>query len=172
MKKIRIPIFIFMTALLIVSCNKNKEQEVIGLKPVYTSTETLERIEVTENEPLERPGKIYVYNDYLLVNDQSKGIHIYDNSNTSNPVHLSFIGIPGNMDFSIRNNMLYADNITDLVVFDISQPSSPSFSSRVKSVFPSMTSPDQQGYFECVDASKGVVLKWEKAVLVNPECSK
>ncbi len=172
MKKIKIPIFCFMATLLVLSCNKNKEKEVIGLKPVYTSTETLERIEVRENEPLDKPGKIYVYENYLMVNDQSKGIHIYDNSNPSNPTHLSFIAIPGNMDFSVRNSSLYADNITDLVVFDISQPAKPAYSSRVKSVFPSQTAPDQQGYFECVDPSKGVVLKWETAVLINPECSK
>lgn len=172
MKKIILPFLCVIGVLTLNSCDKDKETEVVGLKPIYTSIETIERIEITTDEPLEVPGKIYVYENYLLVNDIAKGIHIFDNSNPSAPIKLSFIGIPGNIDFSVRNNILYADNISDMVSFDISQPSVPVFKNRVKSVFPTQTFPDQAGQFECVDPSKGVVLKWEKAVLTNPGCSK
>ncbi|MFK8037541.1 MAG: hypothetical protein AB8B74_04575 [Crocinitomicaceae bacterium] len=172
MKRIIVPFVLLVAVLSLNACNKNKEKEVIGFKPIYTSVETIERIEINEDEPLEMPGKIYVYENYLLVNDQSKGIHIFDNSNPSAPVKLSFIGIPGNMDFSVRNNILYADNISDMVLFDISQPSAPIYKNRIKSVFPTQLFPDQAGQFECVDPSKGVVLRWEKVVLTNPGCSK
>ncbi|MFK8045865.1 MAG: hypothetical protein AB8B72_10230 [Crocinitomicaceae bacterium] len=172
MRKIRIPTFCFIAALSILACNKKVEKEVIGLKPVYATEATLEKVEVIVKESIDQPGKIYVYENYLLVNDQSKGIHIYDNSNTNSPVHLSFISIPGNMDFSVRNNTIYADNVTDLVVIDMSQAAKPEVINRMKSVFPSQTSPNEQGFFECVDASKGTVVRWEKGVLTNPGCSK
>ena len=68
-----------------------------------------------------------IFENYLLVNDKAKGIHIYDNSNVSSPVHLSFIAITGNMDFSVREGVLYADNITDLVMVDIKNPVAPKY---------------------------------------------
>jgi len=172
MRNFRIPFFCLIAAIAIVACNKKTDREVIGLKPIYASTEVLEKIEVKDNESLEAPGRIYVYENLLLVNDKNKGIHIYDNQDTKNPIHLSFISIPGNMDFSVRNNMVYADNITDLVVLDISQAANPKFVNRVKSVFPSQKAPAETGYFECVDNAKGAVLGWEKATLINPNCIK
>ncbi len=172
MKKIIVPILCAVSVLMLDACKKDKAKEVIGLKPVYTAVESIERIEIKTNEPLNNPGRIYLYEQYLLVNDKAKGIHIFDNSNPDAPVKLAFISIPGNMDFSVRQNMLYADNITDMVVFDISQPSAPVYVNRVKSVFPTQSFPDQGGPFLCVDPSKGVGLKWEKAKLVNTGCSK
>jgi len=172
MKKMRIPIFCFIAALTMIACDKKVQKEVVGLKPVYATEASVEKVEVIEKESIDLPGRIYVYDNYLLVNDQAQGIHIYDNSNVNSPTHLSFISIPGNMDFSVRNNTIYADNLTDLVVIDMSQPQKPAVVNRVKSVFPSQTSPNQQGFFECVDASKGTVIRWEKTVLTNPGCSK
>ncbi|MFK8045862.1 MAG: hypothetical protein AB8B72_10215 [Crocinitomicaceae bacterium] len=172
MRNLRIVIFCLLASAAMLACNKKTEKEVVGLRPIYATTAALEKIENIDDQSLEAPGKIYVYENLLLINDKNKGIHIYDNANTKNPVHLSFVSIPGNMDFSVRNDMIYADNITDLVVLDISQASNPKFVNRVKSVFPSQKSPPQTGFFECVDASKGVVLGWEEAVLINPNCVK
>lgn len=151
------------------SCNK-KQESVDGWKPIYSIEENTETIEMKSSEPLEKPGRIYVYEQYLLVNDQAKGIHIYDNSNTSNPFEVSFIAIPGNLDFSVREGMLYADNITDMIIIDISNPASPEYKNRIKSVFPVQQFPDEFGAFECVDNSRGTVIGWEKAILDNPKC--
>ena len=161
---------LFVSILLIAtSCDKNKKDETVeGYEPIYATAEDLENIEIKVNEPLENPGRIYVYENYLLVNDQSKGIHIYDNSNTSNPLHLSFIAIPGNMDFSVKGGVLYADNITDMVIIDITNPSSPSYINRIASVFPVQQFPDEFGAFECVDPSKGMVVGWKKTSLTRP----
>lgn len=172
MKKKTIGTILIFAAILMSSCDKDKEETVVGYKPVYATASELERINTSENEPLENPGKIHIYNDYLLVNDKAKGIHIYDNSNNTNPTEISFISIPGNMDFSVREGILYADNITDMVVIDISQPSKPEYKNRIKNVFPIQQSPDQAGPFECVDSEKGMVIRWEKATLINPKCSK
>lgn len=172
MKKKTIGTILIFAALVMSSCDKNKEKTVVGYKPVYATADELEKINTTESEPLEKPGKIYIYNDLLLVNDKAKGVHIYNNSNSANPQEVSFISIPGNMDFSVRQGILYADNTTDMVVIDISVPSKPVYKNRIKNVFPVQQFPDQTGAFECVDSEKGMVIGWEKATLINPKCSK
>lgn len=165
--------FIFLSAALITSCQKEKEDQLVeGYKPIYATSEDLNTVEVRSNEALENPGRIYTYEHYLLVNDKAKGVHIYDNSNVSSPVHLSFVAITGNMDFSVRGGILYADNITDLVMVDIKNPAQPKYVSRISSVFPVQQFPDEFGAFECADPSKGIVIGWEKTTLTNPKCYK
>src|SRR5690606_8461394 len=151
------------------SCN-TKEEVVDGWKPIYSSDENMDVVDIKASEPLENPGRIYTYENLLLVNDQSKRIHIYDNTVNSNPTEVSFIGIPGNMDFSVRQGKIYADNITDMVIIDISNPASPFYVNRITNVFPVQQFPDEFGAFECVDPSKGAVIGWEKAKLDNPQC--
>ena len=170
MRKLKIPILCFIAALTMLACNKKAENKVMGLKPIYASNAVVEKVEAVEKQSLESPGKIYVYENLLLINDKSKGIHIYDNTNTKNPIHLSFISIPGNMDFSVNEGMIYADNITDMVIIDITNPASPVFTNRIDNVFPVQQFPDEFGAFECVDASKGTVIGWEKTILENPKC--
>ncbi len=165
-------VIFFLLALSIGACNKEKNKTVEGLKPIYATEAELQTVEVSSSQPLINPGRIYIYNHLLLVNEQAKGIHIYDNSNIESPSELSFISIPGNMDFSVKQNLIYADNVTDMIVIDISHPNQPTFKSRIRHVFPVQQFPSTPGYFECVDPSKGLVVGWEKTKLENPTCSK
>lgn len=92
-------------------------------------------IQVEPPQPLESTGKIYIYEDYLLVNEPTKGIHILDNSDPANPINLNFIPIEGNMDLAVNNNILYADNYADLLAFDISKIRQIQLIRRVEDVF-------------------------------------
>jgi hypothetical protein len=83
------------------------------------------------------PGKIYLYEDYLFINEVNEGIHIVDNKNPSSPIFLSFINIPGSVDLSINSNILYADSYVDLLAFDISNPRAVKQIKRLKDVFES-----------------------------------
>lgn len=170
MKK-RKTILFFIIALSFGACNKEKNKTVQGLKPIYATESELSTVEISEKQALRNPGRIYTYNHLLLVNEQSKGIHIYDNTNIESPIELSFISILGNMDFSVKNNLIYADNVTDLIIIDISNPNQPTYKSRIKNVFPVQQFPSESCYFECVDATKGIVVGWEKTTLTNPTCS-
>ena len=164
---------LLLSVLVISSCEKTEETKTVeGYKPIYATNNDLGQIEMRQTEPLENPGRIYTYENLLLVNDQAKGIHIYDNSNKANPSHVSFIAIPGNMDFSVRQGILYADNITNLVMVDISQPATPVYVNKIERVFPIQQFPDEFGAFECVDPSKGIVVGWEKTTLTDPKCYK
>ena len=86
-------------------------------------------------QEIENPGKIYIYNNYILINEPSKGIHIYDNKNPSNTINLSFIPIEGNVDLAINSNILYADNYVDLLAFDLSNIQNIRLVKRVEDVF-------------------------------------
>lgn len=74
--------------------------------------------------------------------------------------------------------MLYADNLSDLLAFDISEPKAARLVKRVANVFPQYRYPPYRNVvFECVDDKKGLVVGWEKlnpaSVDVNRfECSR
>lgn len=89
-------------------------------------------------QPLDNPGKIYIYGDYLFINEPTEGIHILDNTNPSDPINLRFIPIQGNVDLAINDNILYADNYVDLLAFDISNINDIKLIKRVEDVFTHM----------------------------------
>lgn len=79
---------------------------------------------ITTSAPqdLKEPGKIYAYKHYLLIGEVKKGVHIIDNSNPRSPQPLSFVKIPGVLDFVVKDDILYADSYMDLVSLDLSNP--------------------------------------------------
>lgn len=105
-------------------------------EPVYFTSEDLRSpVKATGPQVLENPGKIYYYKDFLLINEFQEGIHFFDNSDPTNPTAISFLPIPGNVDMSIRNDRLYADNYIDLLALDISDPRNPRVTGRIEDVF-------------------------------------
>jgi hypothetical protein len=87
------------------------------------------------SQSLEHPGKIYVKDNYLFINEIKKGIHIIDNTDPSSPKPISFLAVPGNIDLAVKGNILYADSYTDVVAFDISTPTAVKEVKRVTDVF-------------------------------------
>lgn len=146
-------------------------EQVEGYRPIY-ATESEQKVKNLPARKIENPGKIYTINDFLLVVDQLKGIHVFDNNNPENPQNVGFIQITGSNDVAVRDNILYADQATDLLAIDISNPENVQIASRVKNVFPFGSQyPQQQGvYFECPDPDKGLVIGWEYTTLNSPKC--
>jgi len=131
--------------------------------PVYMSYDELRTsVAVTAPSAIETMGIIYIKDQYLFVNEKFEGIHIFDNSDPANPVNLSFIKIPGNVDLTIKGNYLYADNYIDLVVFDITNISNATETYRLENIFP-YTIPDvEEDYMIApIDQEKGVITGWE-----------
>ncbi|RIW17280.1 hypothetical protein D0X99_05920 [Algoriphagus lacus] len=114
------------------------------MMPIYLEMSDVRArmISVSPPQPLDNPGKIYIYGDYLLINEPQEGIHILDNSNPANPINKSFIPIQGNVDMAINDNKLYADSYVDLLVFDISAINNIKLINRVKDVFTHLYSHD------------------------------
>jgi hypothetical protein len=124
--------------------------------PVYMSAQDIRKdIVAGPARPLENPGKLYFYQDYVLINELYEGVHVFDNRDARNPVALAFIAIPGNVDMAVRGNILYADNVMDLVTVDISNPLAPSFLHREENVFPTHSVPeDPRGVLVRFEASE------------------
>ena len=124
----------------IVSCKDNGPRT----KQMHYKTGKLTKVsslraEVVGTSPaiqISVPGKIYVYNDYLFINEVGQGIHVVDNSNPASPKVINFIKIPGNMDLAVNSNYLYADSYVDLLTFDISNPANIKLHKRNTDVFP------------------------------------
>ena len=105
--------------------------------PVYlTKDEVKANIKSTAPRQVKNPGKIYLRDQYLFLNEVDRGIHIIDNSNPSHPKNIAFINIPGNMDIAVKGNILYADLYSDLLAIDISNPQQIKLKTYIDNVFP------------------------------------
>jgi len=102
-----------------------------------------------DERKLEIPGKIYYYNEMIMINERYEGIHIYDNSDPSAPESLGFLAIPGNLDVAIKNDIMYADSYVDLLTIDVSDLRNPSLMCRDELVFDNYNwrENDIRGYF-------------------------
>ena len=115
------------------------------------------------------PGKICLYGDYLFINEINEGIHVVDNSNPANPTIIAFIELLGNMDVTIKDNLLYADSYIDLVCFDISRPAQAKTVGRAENVFPYVFPPVENDYPVTYDLEKGIVVDWEVKTVTEKE---
>jgi len=152
-------------------CHDKVMQEQTFYEPVYLSYADLRKpIQFSAPDTLQKPGKIYVKDQLIFINEYLKGIHVIDNSDPSSPVPLAFINIPGNVDLAVRNNILYANSYVDLVALDISDPKNIRETGRAKDVFPYIMPGTDGKYFidnMNVDQSKGVILRWEVKKVVR-----
>ena len=97
---------------------------------------------VAESRAIVDPGKVYVSEDLLLIGEEGKGIHVFDNSNPEAPSELYFMNIPENREFYVTNNKIYAESLYDVVKIDISNRQAPVIDSRVENAF---TTPQENG---------------------------
>lgn len=167
----------FITIIL-TSCYKGNKQEafqVTGMRPIYATNDDWKSITVSDGIPLQNLGKFYTKGNFIYAVQKGKGIHIINNSDPTSPVNIKFIEVTGISDLTIRGDILYADNIKDLIAIDISDLDNIVVVQRLEGQYTNgefLSPPDYQGYFECVDLDKGVPIAWEEATLVNPACTK
>lgn len=161
MKKIVIPIF----CLVLSSCIFDNWGETTTVDPFWsnytpvtlTKTEFENSIEIQEKTPVTTSSKIYIIGDYIFINDKRKGFHIFDNTDKANPIKKKFLKIPGATDIAIRNNTLYINQATDLVVLDIDYSTfQVTIKKRLKNVFPELLSPNGESFHE----DNKVVVNW------------
>lgn len=141
-----------------------------GYRPLYG---TIAQTEVALMQPrsVKKPGKIYIYNNFLLVNEVKEGIHVFDNSNPSSPQAISFISLLGNTDMAIKDDILYADHNGDLKSIRLNGFTSIAVQDSLPLADWNFGMPPPPGfYFECVDQSKGIVVGWQVVELINPNC--
>lgn len=134
----KLVLLLMVISLASVSCEKNDESEyadyLVATPVMMNLTEFRNSVDVLPPRPIDESGKIYAYKDYIFVNDKYRGVHVIDNSDPENPQKISFIEIAGNVDISIKDDILYADSIMDLMIFDISDISNITIVKRLENV--------------------------------------
>jgi len=125
-----------MSAIVIFSCTNdtgNVEVTYLEATAIYGSMDDIRAIPINE-EPrsIENPGKIFIAENYVLIGEEGKGIHVVGNQDRNNPISEAFINIPGNKEYFVSGNYLYAESYYDLLKIDISNPAQAILTSRSK----------------------------------------
>lgn len=127
----------FLMVILLGGCRTNCTKTISyrALMPVYMSMTDMRKVnEAQSPKDLSDPGKICVYQDLLLIIEKYEGVHIFDNSDPANPVALKFVAIKGCLDMNVVDDVMFANQGADMVSWDISDPSNPSFVQRLEMI--------------------------------------
>lgn len=151
------------------SCNDDIDDSefadyIVARPLVMSRAEFINSVAIIAPIPIDESGKIYAYQDYIFINDKYKGVHVIDNSNPESPQKISFIKIAGNIDISIKDNYLYADSITDLIVLDISDMDNIQIVNRLENVLrENVVFPFEAQIFEwdTIDYENELIVGWE-----------
>ncbi len=84
---------------------------------------------------MSQTGKIYLYKNYLLIGEPNVGIHVIDNANPRKPKPIAVLDIRDNMDFAVKDNMLYATSGRDLLAINIQNVENARLIQRLPNVF-------------------------------------
>ena len=142
---------VLLTSLLVGSCCLFGicEEEEINLpvnryKPVVLEREIFENaIGAQSPQAIIKPGKIYIKDNLMFLNEINKGFHVFKYTNPETPIKLGFIKILGATDVAIRNETIYINQATDLVSLIYNETTNTiTVLHRNKNVFPQKLSPD------------------------------
>jgi len=106
-------ILLLIATLIFTSCWTTNDDEIVS-EPFQSNYEAIiidrevfeNSIELLAPQSAETSGKIYVKDQFLLINEPNKGFHIYNNSNPSNPIKIKFLKVLGSSDISIKDQIL------------------------------------------------------------------
>lgn len=116
-------------------------------RPILMTRGSLESaVQWRETREIQQPGKIWVYNQFIFVIEQYRGIHVIDNTDTTSPKKLGFIQIDGCTDVAVKSGRIYANNAVDLICIK-PDPVAKSMTvlSRNRNVLPELSPPDGAG---------------------------
>lgn len=135
-----LPILFCFTSLFLISCEKEsclREVTYTIGSPVF---DDLQKYRIPINKipqaDIIRPGKIEIAGEYIFLQDEGAGIHIYLQKDTADPLHINFICIPGNQDFFLEEDLLIANNFYDILTINISDPDNPHLVKRAEIAIP------------------------------------
>lgn len=168
---------LLLAGLIFFSC-KGKPED-IGEKdawvPVYAAKNEAQQISQSGPQGIVAGGKIATFANYVFQVEEGRGIHVIDYSNTVAPVKKSFIKIPQCHELTVKGSYIYTNNLSDLVVLDISNITAVKLTSRIVNAFPDLAiqyPPVAGAYFVCADPAKGEVVAWELKKVNNPKCKR
>lgn len=89
-------------------------------------------------------GKLFSNEELLLIGEEGEGIHIFNNADPENPVATGFLNIPGNREFFVKDNTVFAESFYDMVKIDITDAMAPRLVTRLENAISSELT-NQQG---------------------------
>jgi hypothetical protein len=149
--------------------------KIYGYKPVYSNSPDLFAIAAMPAAAVVNAGKIYVSGNYIFQVEDGEGIHVVDKTSAANAQRVAFIKVKGCKEVAVKNGFIITNNYADLVTLKMASPTSISEVKRIKNAFSNglyNNAPPGNGYFECADASKGVVIGWLQDTIYSPKCFK
>ena len=164
MKKILLLSVIATFAFSLTGCKKYKNKEVYANCPVYMDYASFRNSFSFEKDvAIGGAGNIFVYNQYIFLSEEDKGIHIINNSNPAAPVVEGFMNIPGNTQMAVKGTYLYANSYIDMLVIDLSNITNPTLVNRMTDVFEYATPAIKDDQYPVADVhkDKGVVIGWD-----------
>lgn len=128
-----------ISSILLISCNKDFSKVSVTYTKataVYADLEEIRQMPlIGGSREITNPGKIFVSQNLLLIGEEGEGVHVIDNTDPANPQNIYFINIPGNKEFYVHDDHLYAESYYDMVKIDISTIQQPTLTSRVENAF-------------------------------------
>jgi len=169
MKTIKL-LFIVVTVLSLQSCcfSGGCDDDIIdepqfqsAYEPVYLERTAFEEsVQLLPPRAIVNSGKIYAYNDLLIVNEKNEGFHIIDNEDPTNPTPIGFVAVPGSTDVAIKEGVFYINQAVDLIAITINiQSQQLSLTKRVEEIFPILISPD--GFYPFDVPENNIVIDWQ-----------
>ena len=134
MKATQYLLFIVTVSILCFSCAKDTGNVTVTYQEataIYGDLEAVRQLPLMEqSRDINNPGKIYIGQEFILIGEEGEGIHVIDNTNRTSPTSNSFIRVPGNREFIVIGDFLYAESYYDVVKIDVSNPNAPQFVGR------------------------------------------
>ena len=130
---------------------------------VYLDMSEISNIRATAGLQQAKPFKIVSNDKYYFVGDMLKGIHVYEKK-AGSAGYLCFIECRYIKDFELIGNLLFCNNLLDMVVIDVSNPQQINILHREKNLFNRFTS--YKDYWNAPSvAGKGLIVGKELHVL-------
>jgi hypothetical protein len=142
--------------------------------PILLKSEDLAHsVQKINARSLNNHGKILWMGNYLLIVEQYEGFHVVDNSQPANPQTICFVRVPGCIDLTSKNAVVYADNAVDLVAIDMSDINNIHETSRVPNVFPELLPPGEEQipniFSKTNRPANTVIVGWKSKEVQNEE---
>jgi len=160
----------FVLTSMLMDCGYRPYEPFSEYKPILMKRADLEAsISYTHAQEITEAGKIYLKGNTIYINEKYKGIHVIDNTDPAKPQKIGFIVVPGCIDMSMKEDILYVDNSVDLVAINLTNGLSQlTVTKRLKKIFPELTAPDnrilQSQYQPENRPENTVIVGWEKIV--------
>lgn len=129
--------------------------------PVVVKRSVLENsTEIQSAKEIVNSGKIYVKDDYLFVGEKNEGFHVFDNSDPSNPVKKAFLKVLGASDLTVKGDIIYINNATDLIAVKPNlEAKTLQITKRIANAFPQMPPPDNFGSYSV--GQDEIIVNWK-----------